>query len=92
MTEQLEQKFKEYFADHKVVVAFSGGVDSAVLAALANKYAKEAIAVTMDSPVIPPGETEAARRLAKEIGIRQKTLYVNELENERFVENPSNRC
>ncbi len=75
------------------VIAFSGGVDSSVVA----KAAKEvlggrAIAVTSFSPTFPKWEAELAKKVAMEIGIRLEIVNENELENPMFVRNPPNRC
>lgn len=76
-----------------VLVAFSGGVDSSVLCALAFKtLGKKAVAVTADSQTLAPGELEHAKAVAKEIGIKHKTIFYNELEEPFFSRNPVDRC
>ncbi len=75
------------------VVAFSGGVDSSLLALAAKKALGEnALAVTINSPTLAPGELENAQKVAKAIGIRHLVVNHNELANEKFVKNPENRC
>lgn len=75
------------------VVAFSGGVDSAVVAALAHRALGDAaLAVTADSETLPLGEREAAERVAAEIGIRHRVIEISELEEPSFAENPEDRC
>lgn len=75
------------------IVAFSGGVDSSVVAALAYKALKDrALAVTVDSPLLPSGELEDAGRIAAKIGINHVVIQSNELEIPRFKNNPPNRC
>ncbi len=77
----------------RVIIAFSGGVDSSVLAALAfMTLGKGAIAVTADSPTFAYGELENARAVAKEIGIHHIILSYDELSEPGFVKNPENRC
>ncbi|MGM0398621.1 MAG: ATP-dependent sacrificial sulfur transferase LarE [Halobacteriota archaeon] len=76
-----------------VVVAFSGGVDSAVVAALAHDaLGDDAVAVTATSETLPAAEREAAERVAREIGIRHERVSFSELDDERFVANDEERC
>ncbi|MCS6977972.1 MAG: ATP-dependent sacrificial sulfur transferase LarE [Gemmatales bacterium] len=76
-----------------VVVAFSGGVDSAVVAKAARlALGENAVAVTGDSPSLPRSELEAARRLAEVIGIRHLILPTQELEEPNYVRNGGDRC
>lgn len=76
-----------------LLVAFSGGVDSTLLAALAyQELGDRALAVTALSPTYPASEQAEAVMLTKHIGIRHQTVSSNELEIEGFAENPANRC
>ena len=76
-----------------VLVAFSGGVDSAVVAALAEEaLGDRAVACTAKSETLPAAELEDARRVAKEIGIDHEVVSFSELESEPFVENDEQRC
>ncbi len=75
------------------LVAFSGGVDSSVLAALAYMaLGNNAFAVTADSQTLAPGELECAKEVAKEIGIRHEVIFYNELDEPEFAKNPVDRC
>jgi uncharacterized protein len=75
------------------VVAYSGGVDSALLAAIAHsELGDRALAVTGVSPSVAQGELEAARSLAAQIGIGHETLQTHEFENPAYRANPANRC
>jgi len=77
----------------RLVVLFSGGLDSTLLAKLAyDVLGKDAAALTIDSAVVPRSEIAAGRALAAEIGIRQHVLLLNELEQEHFKTNPPDRC
>jgi uncharacterized protein len=75
------------------LVAFSGGVDSSVLAALAYRVlGNHAVAVTADSPTLAPGELDCAKQVAKEIGIEHIIITYDELNEPEFAENPVDRC
>jgi len=77
----------------RVVVAFSGGVDSSVVAALAHRALEDdALAVTAVSETLPDRERRQARAVAAEIGIRHREMEFSELEDPRFRENTSARC
>jgi pyridinium-3,5-biscarboxylic acid mononucleotide sulfurtransferase len=76
-----------------VVVAFSGGVDSSVVAALAHHaLGHKALAVTAVSPSVAQGELEGARRVAAHIGIRHETIATDELAREGYRANGRDRC
>ena len=76
-----------------VVVAFSGGVDSSVVAALAHEaLGEDAVACTAKSETLPAAELEDATRVAEEIGVRHEIVSFSELDSEAFVENGDERC
>lgn len=76
-----------------VLVAYSGGVDSAVVAALAARAVGErALAVTAAAETMAGAELDHARRLAAEIGIRHRVVTYSELDQPEFVRNPAYRC
>jgi uncharacterized protein len=76
-----------------VLVAFSGGVDSAVVAALAHDaLGDDAVACTARSETLPAEELDDARRVAEEIGIRHEEVTFSELDDPNFVENDGDRC
>ena len=85
---------REALADRDgVLVAFSGGVDSGVVAALAHDaLGADAVACTARSETLPEAELTAARRVADEIGIRHETVTFSELDSEAFVANDDRRC
>ena len=77
----------------RLIVAFSGGVDSTFLAEAANRAVGDnALAVTAISDSYPEREMKAAQKIAEEIGIRLETVSTGELEIEGYVNNSINRC
>ena len=77
----------------KVMVALSGGVDSALVAYAAfQQLGQSAIAVTADYKTLSEDELKTSKQICFEIGIRQFFLDYNELDNEKFTKNNSNRC
>jgi uncharacterized protein len=83
-----------WFTDkNKVIIALSGGVDSAVVAYAAfQALGNLAIAVTADYKTLSEEELSSAKQVCTEIGIEQIFLDYSELENEEFVKNDSSRC
>lgn len=76
-----------------VLVAFSGGVDSSVVAAIAHDALGEnAVACTAVSETLPAAERTDAARIAGEIGIRHVTTEFSELDDPAFVRNDGERC
>ena len=75
------------------VVALSGGVDSAVVAALAYEaLGPRATAVTLTGPAVSRAETERARAVALRIGLAHHLIEANPLERAEYRANPVDRC
>lgn len=76
-----------------VIIAFSGGVDSAYLACTAaSVLGSRALAVTAESPSYPDSHRQLALRLAREFKLAHELIRTDELENPDYRANAANRC
>lgn len=76
-----------------VVVAYSGGVDSAYLAVVAHDtLGSRAVAITADSPSYPDRHRQLAVATAAQFGFRHEIIHTSELERPEYRANPANRC
>jgi len=76
-----------------VVVAFSGGVDSAYLAIAASQaLGPRALAVTADSPSYPDTHRQLALSIARDFKLAHEVIHTAELDRPEYRANPSNRC
>ncbi len=93
MLQKLEQ-LKTLFAEmEQALIAYSGGVDSTLVAKIAyDVLGDRAIAVTAVSPSLLPEELEDAQIQAAEIGIAHKIIQTHEMDNPNYTANPVNRC
>ena len=77
----------------RVIIAYSGGVDSAFLAAVANEVlGNNALSVTAVSPSLAPSELEEAQSLAQDLGLNYRTINTNEIDREDYSANNPDRC
>ena len=76
-----------------VLVAYSGGMDSSFLLKVAKDVLHDKVlAVTAHSEIYSTLETESAKKVAAEIGVKHIVVKTNELKNEKFVKNSPDRC
>ncbi|MDY6817432.1 MAG: ATP-dependent sacrificial sulfur transferase LarE [Halobacteriales archaeon] len=97
MTTTLDEKLTQLRARLRerdgVLIAFSGGVDSSVVAAVAQEVLGDAaVACTAKSETLPDRELADAKNVATEIGIRHEIVEFSELDDPRFVANEGDRC
>ena len=77
----------------RVLVTYSGGVDSALVLRVAwDELGPDALGVTAVSATFPPEELEQAARFARELGVPYLLLDSRELEQEGYAQNAGNRC
>jgi len=77
----------------RVLVAYSGGVDSTFLAAVASRVlGANALAVTAQSESLAPDELEEAKAFARQFNVAHEVVRTEELSDENYASNPHNRC
>src|SRR6185436_20363129 len=89
-----EQALRDALASlDSVIVAYSGGVDSAYLAYVASRtLGDRAVAITADSPSYPDRHRRLAVQIARDFGLRHEIIQTHELDDAEYRANPSNRC
>ncbi|MGQ9788944.1 MAG: ATP-dependent sacrificial sulfur transferase LarE [Candidatus Hadarchaeaceae archaeon] len=88
------QRLRSYLGEcDSAVIAFSGGVDSSLVCAVAREVLLDrAVAVTAVSPTYPSEGLKMAKSVAKRIGIKLMVISTDEMENPEFLRNPPERC
>lgn len=90
---QLERLRHEIRAYGRVVVAYSGGVDSALVATIAQEQlGAQATAITGVSPALAPHLLQEARQQAAWLGLRHQEVATEELKDPHYSSNPTDRC
>jgi len=93
LTGKLEQLRALFQRMEQALIAYSGGVDSTLVAKIAyDVLGDRALAVTAVSPSLLPEELEDAKIQAATIGIRHQIVQTHEMENPNYTSNPVNRC
>ncbi|MBD2559192.1 MULTISPECIES: ATP-dependent sacrificial sulfur transferase LarE [Nostoc] len=93
LTEKFEQLRALFQEMEQALIAYSGGVDSTLVAKIAyDALGDRALAVTAVSPSLLPEELEDAKIQAATIGIPHKIVQTHEMENPNYTSNPVNRC
>lgn len=93
LSEKQEKLFTILASMRRVIVAYSGGTDSAYLAwAASQQLGANALAITADSASIPESHKRDAEAFARECGFRHEYIETLEFENPEYVKNDPNRC
>src|SRR6266702_5355382 len=93
MEEKQQQLFSLLRDMGRVIVAYSGGTDSAYLAWAANRaLGDQSVAITADSASIPESHNRDAIDFARQFGIRHELIPTHEFENPDYLKNDANRC
>ncbi len=81
-----------FAAFDRVVVAFSGGVDSSVVLAAAGRSGAEVLALTADSPSVARWQLDLARRIAADLRVDHRVIATDEVQRSEYAVNDSRRC
>jgi len=83
---------QQILTNHRVIVAFSGGIDSTLIAYLAKEFSTAVLAVHIESPLTPKQERLQAIEFSKSIGFPMEFVSSNPFNNPKIATNPVDRC
>ncbi len=90
------RKIEKWFGDHctSVIIAFSGGVDSCLVAFLARKILgkENVLAVIADSPSLKRKDLEIAKKFCADHDIKLEIIQTHEIDDPNYASNPIDRC
>ncbi|TXT67334.1 MAG: tRNA(Ile)-lysidine synthase [Promethearchaeota archaeon] len=86
------EKIESLLKNKRVIVAFSGGIDSTLLAFLSDLYAKETLLITASSSLFSDEDLQDAAQFSKTHNISHKILEIDPLMVQEFCDNPKDRC
>src|SRR4028118_2437381 len=93
LLQKLQQLQTLFLEMEKALVAYSGGVDSTLVAKIAyDVLGDRALAISAVSPSLLPEELEDARIQGAAIGIAHEVIQTHEMDNPNYTSNPVNRC
>jgi len=93
LAQKLEQLKQIFTAMDRALIAYSGGIDSTLVAKVAyDVLGDRALAITAESPSLLPEDLEEARIQAAAIGIPHEIVQTHEMDNPNYTANPVNRC
>jgi uncharacterized protein len=91
--DKLDQLINIIKKKQSLIIAFSGGIDSSLVAKSAFDVLKDrAVAITIDSEVFPEKDLKFAEKIAKEIGINHRIIHQTKLASPAFAKNTQDRC
>ncbi|EDY80721.1 conserved hypothetical protein TIGR00268 [Verrucomicrobiia bacterium DG1235] len=93
--ESMQETIRDWFSEiHGAIIAFSGGVDSALVLYLARQHLgkERAIGCISDSPSLKRSDLEEAKAFCREHDIRLEIINTKEIDDEAYYTNPVNRC
>jgi uncharacterized protein len=91
--DKIERLKKIIASRHSMLIAYSGGVDSALLGVITREIlGKNSRCILLDSPVVPRAAVRDAEETARKFGLDLEIVPVPVMNDERFVKNPSERC
>src|SRR5512135_809743 len=93
LPDKLKDLKKRIANKNRILVAYSGGVDSSLLAKVAaDTLGNDALCVILDSETMPRSELNHAVETAESLGLKFHVAKYSMLEDEKFIENPPTRC